>query len=123
LHPRLRFSAGDFVYFLARSESLPRLGALFDPHSTPDRLDEHRYFGDFLLRGDVRLEELAEVYDLPVEAGEGPQTLAQHFARVYHDRVVVGDRVRLGAAELVVRETEDGLVVRVGLRLPMLPHS
>jgi cell volume regulation protein A len=123
LHPRLRFSAGDFVYFLARSESLPRLGALFDPHSTPDRLDEHRYFGDFLLRGDVRLEELAEVYDLPVEAGEGPQSLAQHFARVYHDRVVVGDRVRLGAAELVVRETEDGLVVRVGLRLPMLPHS
>jgi cell volume regulation protein A len=123
LHPRLRFAAGDFVYFLARAESLARLSALFDPHRAPDRLEEHRYFGDFLLRGDVRLEELADVYDLPVEPADGPKTLAQYFARVYHDRVVVGDRVRVGAAELVVREIENGAVVRVGLRLPMLPHA
>lgn len=124
LHPGVRFAPGDFVYFLARGEALGYLGGLFDPHRAPERLEEHRYFGDFLLHGDVLLSDLAAVYDFPVPPAEAGKTLAQYLAQVFHNRVVVGDRVRIGSAELVVREVEAGEVRRVGLRLPPFtsPH-
>lgn len=124
LRPRLRFAPGDFVYFLARGESLGYLGDLFDPHRAPERLEEHRYFGDFLLHADVLLSELAAVYDFPVPPADAGKTLAQYLAQAFHNRVVVGDRVRIGSAELVVREVEAGEVRRVGLRLPPFasPH-
>jgi len=119
LRPDLKFAPGDYVYFLTRPQGLAHLSSLFDSHRVPDRLEEHRYFGDFLLYGDAVLGDLASVYGLPVDAEDAQKTLAQYLAEVFHDRVVVGDRARVGAAELVVREVENGKVARVGLRLPM----
>jgi potassium/hydrogen antiporter len=119
LRPDLQFAPGDYVYFLTRPQGLGHLSALFDPHRVPARLEEHRYFGDFLLYGDAVLGDLASVYGFPVDAAEAQKTLAQYLAEVFHGRVVVGDRARVGAAELVVREVENGKVTRVGLRLPM----
>jgi cell volume regulation protein A len=121
LQPGLRFAPGDYVYFLARPEGVTHLSALFDPHRVPDRLEEHRYFGDFLLYGDAILGDLASVYDLPVEQKDAHKSLAEYLAEIFHGRVVVGDRVRVGSAEVVVREIENGYVKRVGLRLPMAP--
>jgi potassium/hydrogen antiporter len=119
LQPELRFMPGDYVYFLTRPQGLAHLSILFDPHRLPDRLEEHRYFGDFLLYGDALLGDLASVYDLPVEEKDSHKSLAEFLAEVFHGRVVVGDRVRVGSAEVVVREVENGTVKRVGLRLPM----
>jgi cell volume regulation protein A len=119
LEPQLRFAPEDYVYFLTRPEGLPLLSALFDPHSAPDRLEEHRYFGDFVLYGDAVLGDLASVYDLPVEPADAHKTLAQYLDEVFHGRAVVGDRARVGSAEIVVREVEQGSVKRVGLRLPL----
>jgi cell volume regulation protein A len=119
LHPGLRFAPDDYVYFLTRPEGLAHLSILFDPHSVPDRLEEHRYFGDFVLYGDAVLGDLASVYDLPVEPADAQKTLAQYLDEVFHGRAVVGDRVRVGSAEVVVREVEHGKVTRVGLRLPL----
>jgi cell volume regulation protein A len=45
------------------------------------------------------------------------KSLGEYLDEAFHGRAVVGDRVRLGAAELVVREIEDGRISRVGLRL------
>ena len=119
LDPALRIAPDDYVYFLTRPEGLTHLSSLFDPHVAPDRLEEHRYFGDFVLYGDAVLGDLASVYDLPVDPADVQKTLAQYLGEVFHGRAVVGDRVRLGSAEVVVREVEDGRVKRVGLRLPM----
>jgi cell volume regulation protein A len=119
LRPELAFTPGDFVYFLTRPAGLAYLGGLFDPHHVPDRLEEHRYFGDFLLHGDALLGDLASVYDLPVEPGDADKSLAEFLARRFHGRAVVGDRASLGSAEIVVREVENGTITRVGLRLPM----
>jgi cell volume regulation protein A len=119
LQPQLKFAPGDYVYFLARPEGLVHLSSLFDPHRGPDRLEEHRYFGDFLLYGDAVLGDLASVYDFPVESKDAHKTLAEYLSEVFHGRVVVGDRVRVGSAEVVVREVENGTVKRVGLRLPL----
>src|SRR5688572_17787608 len=117
LRPGLRFAPGDYVYFLAQPRSIPHLSKLFDPHRVPDRLEEHRYFGDFVLHGDAMLGDLAAVYGIAVSDGASVKSLADYLAEAFHGRAVVGDRVRLGSAELVVREIENGRISRVGLRL------
>jgi len=117
LRPGLLFAPGDYVYFLARPRSIPHLSKLFDPHRVPDRLEEHRYFGDFVLKGDAVLGDLAAVYGLAVPEGASDKSLADYLAAAFHGRAVVGDRVRLGSAELVVREIENGRISSIGLRL------
>ncbi len=117
LRAGLQFRPADYVYLLAQPKSLARLSKLFDPHVEPDRLEEHRYFGDFVLNGDAVAGELAAVYGFGVPEGTADKTLSQYLDAAFRGRVVVGDRLGLGGAELVVREIEDGKVTRVGLRL------
>jgi cell volume regulation protein A len=115
--PGLEFRPGDFIYFLAQPHGIPLLGKLFDPHRVPERLEEHRYFGDFVLNGDAMLGDLAATYGLEAPEGAAAKSLADYLDEAFHGRAVVGDRVALGGAELVVREIENGSISRVGLRL------
>lgn len=117
LRPQLGFAHGDFVHLLAQPKSVPALNRLFDPHRAPDRLEEQRYFGDFVLNADAVLGELAEVYGIEVPPRHAGKTLAQYLDEQTHGRVVVGDRAPLGNAVLVVRELQDARVSRVGLKL------
>lgn len=117
LRSGVQFRAGDYVYLLASPKSLPRLGQLFDPHVEPERLEQHRYFGDFVLNGDAIVGELAAVYGFEVAHDASEKTLAQLLDDAFRGRVVVGDRLALGAAELVVREIDADRVTRVGLRV------
>ncbi|MEW5862496.1 MAG: potassium/proton antiporter [Pseudomonadota bacterium] len=118
LRPDLAIAPGDHVYFIARPEEVERLAELFDARQVPDRLEEHRYFGDFLLHGETVLGELASVYGFAVPQALERKTVADYLNETLHGRVVVGDRVVLGPVELVVRELRAGRVARVGLRLP-----
>ena len=117
LNAGLRFAPRDYVYVLAQPKDLAHVNRLFDPHQAPDRLEEHRYFGDFVLNGEARLGDLAEVYGLQIPADKGERTLAEFLDEVFHGRAVIGDGVSLGSAGLVVREMEEGKVSRVGLKL------
>jgi cell volume regulation protein A len=117
LAPGVRLNPGDFVYILAEPQRLRELNKLFDPHRAPDRLEEHRYFGDFVLNGEAVLGDLADVYGIEVPADARHKTLAQYLGERFHGRVVVGDRASLGHAQLVVREISAGLPARVGLKL------
>jgi cell volume regulation protein A len=117
LRPGLGCAPGDYVYVLAQPKLLPQVNKLFDPHQAPDRLEEHRYFGDFVLNGDSLLDEVADVYGLDIPASAVGRTLAKYLDELFHGRVVVGDRASLGNAVLVVRELQEGRVSRVGLKL------
>ena len=117
LGPGLRLAPGDYVYFLAEPRALALLGKLFDPHRVPERLEEQRYFGDFVVNGDALLGDLASVYGVEVPEEQARKTLADYLSERSHGRVVVGDRAPLGNAQLVVRELRDGKVSRVGLKL------
>jgi potassium/hydrogen antiporter len=117
LRPELQFEAGDFLHVLAEPKTVPALNRLFDPHRAPDRLEEHLYFGDFVLNGDALLGDLAAVYGIEVPEEHAGKTLAEYLDERSHGRVVVGDRAPLGNALLVVRELQDGRVSRVGLKL------
>ncbi|MDP1672167.1 MAG: potassium/proton antiporter, partial [Burkholderiales bacterium] len=117
LLPGLKFELRDYVYLLAQPKNLTYLGKLFDPHLEPDRLEEHRYFGDFVLNGDAVMADLGMAYGIVIPDEIGNMTLAAYLSRMFRGRTVVGDRADLGRAQLVVREIEDGQVHRVGLRL------
>ena len=117
LRPDLGFQPGDYVYLLAQPKSLQAANKLFDAHQAPDRLEEHRYFGDFVLNGEAVLGELGQVYGLEVPDVHAEQTLSTYLDTLFHGRAVVGDRASLGNAMLVVREIQDGRVSRVGLKL------
>jgi cell volume regulation protein A len=117
LRPELGFKPGDYVYMLAQPKFLAQANKVFDPHQAPERLEEHRYFGDFVLNGDATLGDVADVYGLDVPQGYAGQTLAAYLDERFHGRVVVGDRASLGNAVLVVREMQEGRVSRVGLKL------
>jgi cell volume regulation protein A len=113
----LALAPRDYVHLLARPRNVPALNRLFDPHRAPDHLEEHRYFGDFVLNGDAVLGNVSAVYGIEVPAEHAARTLAEYFHERSHGRVVVGDRAPLGRAELVVREMAEGRVTRVGLKL------
>jgi cell volume regulation protein A len=117
MRPELRLAARDFVHLLAQPKAVHALNRLFDPHQAPARLEEHLYFGDFVLKGDARLGDLAEVYGVEVPAAHLGKTLSEYLNERSHGRVVIGDRAPLGNALLVVRDVDGGRVTEVGLKL------
>jgi potassium/hydrogen antiporter len=86
----LTLLSDDLVYIFTDPSHIPQLNRLFDPHRVPDRLEE-----------DARHDE----------------TIAQYLVRRFHERPVVGDRAKLGKAELVVKNIENGRITKVGLRI------
>ena len=108
---------GDYVYLFAPGAVVSGLDHVFATMPQPDYLEEHEFFGDFVLNGAARLGDVAAAYGFNVDADIASHTLADYLARVYKRRPVVGDRHRFGGVEFVVREMRDGVITLVGLRL------
>lgn len=110
--------AGDYVYVLAVPEHLESLNRMFGVVHGPDRLEEHRFFGDFVLNGDAKVADIEAVYGLGLDSIDPEETLAVFLARKLRGAPVVGDRLRVGGVELVVRAVgARGVVAQVGLKL------
>jgi cell volume regulation protein A len=108
---------GDYVYVLAIPEHLEALNRMFGVAHGPERLEEHRFFGDFVLNGDARVADVEAVYNLGLNYRDPDETLAAFLAHQFRGNPVVGDRLRAHGVELVVRALEKGVVTRVGLKL------
>lgn len=113
-----RLAPGDLVYVLGREEDSTALGELFSSAAAPEYLEKRQFYGDFTLRGDARMDDLARLYGLPVPEGAGDRALADFLAARLRGLPVVGDRFRLGNVEFVVRDMEGGRITQVGLRIP-----
>lgn len=108
---------GDYVYVLAIPEHVEALNRMFGVAHGPDRLEEHRFFGDFVLNGDACVADIETIYGLGLDYRNPEETLAAFLDRKFEGVPVVGDRLRAHGVELVVREVEKGVVTRVGLKL------
>lgn len=117
LRPDMTLAAGDSAYVLALPRQIPAINRLFDPHLVPDRLEEHRFFGDFTLNGDADLATITEMYGFSFQNAKPGDSLARYLDRAFHKRPVVGDRVRIGSVEFVVRDVEADKITKVGLRI------
>jgi cell volume regulation protein A len=111
-------AADDWLYLLARESDSAALGDLLAAAPAPAYLEKRQFYGDFVVRGEARMGDLAAQYGLPLPAGLEEQSL-ESFLRARLPRLpVAGDRHRLGNMEFVVREVEAGRITRVGLRIP-----
>lgn len=115
--------ANDYLYILTPPDRLPELDRVLVAQHGPARLEEHVFFGDFVLNGDTPLAALASAYDLSIPDQQSEdETLNHYLLRVFKQRAVVGDRVRLNNMEFVVREIEHGHITRVGLKITRPPR-
>ncbi len=108
--------AGDHAYLLAPPEKAQALDRFFvdlPPPATPDL----RLLGDFFVSGEVTLGTLGEIYGLAVAPQETATALADWFAANLQHKPRVGDRLPLGAIQLVVNGVAKGRVTTVGLDL------
>ena len=109
--------AGDYVSLLAAKSELPQLDLVFQAKMPTHDPEEQRYFGEFALNPEARVDELVAAYNFEVPPESGRLSLAAFVASVL-SKPVVGDRLRLGRAELVVKKMDGVRIVELGLRLP-----
>jgi len=112
-----RLQVGDYVSLLASEHQLPDLDELFRSTRRPAREAEQRYFGEFHLLPTAPMSEVAAAYGVVAPPGTEGLDVREVFAR-FLPNAVVGDRLRLGDIELVVRKMERDRITDLGLRLP-----
>jgi cell volume regulation protein A len=112
--PPALLQEGDIACVLAPEDSYQRVGEFFAAGSGQAGELTRSFFGDFVLNGDARVEEVCEAYGVaPVGSG----TLEAFLRARLKGRPVVGDAVEVGDIELTVREMEGARIVKVGLKL------
>ncbi|MCP1674059.1 cell volume regulation protein A [Natronocella acetinitrilica] len=108
----------DYLYLLTPPERLPELDRVLVADHGPARLEETRFFGEFVLNGDVPLAALANTYELDIpERGDEDESLSDYLQRLFKNRAVVGDRVKVNHMEFVVRAMEGQRITQVGMKL------
>lgn len=115
IHEAGRLRVGDQVYIFAQPKLVPLLDRLFARPAALDPADRD-FFGDFAIDAETKMAELSDAYGLAVGAEEAKLSIAEYIGRRLHGSAEVGDRVPLGAVELIIREmSEDREIVGVGL--------
>ncbi|MDX1705964.1 potassium/proton antiporter [Pseudidiomarina sp.] len=114
-----QFEEGDIALVVAKVQHKDEISRVLAAGGKARELSSSDFFGDFSLRGDLTLADVAGFYplgDLP--DGIAGKTLNDYFAEKFHRRVVVGDQLRLGQVQLTVRELrDDGEIASVGVKL------
>lgn len=112
---RMEIASGDLVYVITPDEHMTVLDLLFVPADDLEESEQQRFFGTFTLNGDAPLGEVVEMYGGEVAQAIRSMTLAQYIDRQFRRRPGVGDYVRFGKLNLVVREMHQGQVAKVGI--------
>ena len=107
--------AGDLVTWFCTPTDQDHLSEWFRAGSAELRA----FFGDFTVRGDVSVADMAMAYGLTdVPAADLDRDLDHLFQHNARGAPVVGDRCRLGALVLRVRAVQGKKVTLVGVTLP-----
>ncbi len=111
---------GDKVYLFVSSElQRPVLDRLFGGGGTSDK----GICGDFPIAPTTTFAELEWMYGLTVDKGIRDYSIAELFEQEFSD-IEVGDRLSLGAIELVVHGLENGILTEVGIDIdPEFRHQ
>ncbi|HET8881295.1 MAG TPA: potassium/proton antiporter [Solimonas sp.] len=109
--------ARDYVSLLAAHDQLTALDRIFESVKQPSEPATRRYFGDFTLDGDASVAALCDSYGIAVPDGAGDKTVAQ-LLLTHLPHPVIGDRLRLGDIQLVIKSIDGDRPTTIGLRLP-----
>lgn len=110
--------AGDYISLLAAESDLEKLDAVFQSRRPRGKLPgAQQFFGEFAIAPDALARDLADTYNISLPEGAEDLSVAKLVMR-FLPRPVTGDRLRLGAVELVVRSMEGRNIQAIGIRLP-----
>ncbi|MES2489944.1 MAG: potassium/proton antiporter [Pseudomonadota bacterium] len=110
--------AGDFVSLLVAETDLERLDTVFKAkRQRADAAASRQFFGEFEISLEAAAKDLAENYGVKLPESTNELNVGQLVLK-FLPRPVVGDRLRLGHIELVVRRMEGGELREIGVRLP-----
>lgn len=109
--------AGDQLLLLVRGQDAESLDRLLTGERIPEHLRDANFYGEFVLEGDARIDQVAEIYGIDLPEGSHAISLDDAFRAGFPNGPVVGDRMMLGTMELVVREVHQDRVRRVGLKI------
>lgn len=112
-----RLQAGDYISLLTAHAQLPVLDRLFESAQEVAEPSARRFFGEFVVAAGASVEELCQAYGVAVPA-EGVGRTVGDLVRQHLPHPVVGDRLRLGELQLVVRAVDGDRPLQIGLRLP-----
>jgi len=112
----LKLQSGDRLAVIGNDEAEKPLARLFSSVESIPALKERTFFGAFELNANVELAALAQNFGVSVPQEHMEQSLSDYIRLRLHTAPVVGDRVPLGAIELVVKAVDAGQVTRVGLK-------
>jgi NhaP-type Na+/H+ and K+/H+ antiporter len=105
--------AGDLVTVVSPAALVAEIEGMFR---------ESADSGELIFNTQTRLGDLSDYYGIGVPLGCTAETTLGEFARAkLRGRPAAGDVIRLGAVELVVRESAAGRVRSLGLRLRHRP--
>jgi cell volume regulation protein A len=110
---------GDYAYFLAPQDRLRTLDQLFVGHAELLAHDDP-FFGEFDFSGEVKLGDMAALYDLAPSTADAEKTISELFHDRFDGRPEVGDNLRVAGAVLVARQVDNDQVVRAGLQFAEL---
>jgi cell volume regulation protein A len=113
----LKLEPADRLAVIGTDAAEKPLARLFTSVESIPALKESTFFGAFELNANVELAALAQNIGLSVPAEQADKTLAEYIRDQLHTTPVVGDRVAMGKAEIVVKAVDDGQVTRVGLKI------
>jgi potassium/hydrogen antiporter len=109
---------GDYSYFLVGRDRLARLDSLFrESPEVARRLG--LFFGELPIRGETRLSEVEQFYDLDFGSHDADVTLAD-WATERLDKPALDAVLPVPGGKLVVRRLEAGRIASVGLQLDEL---
>ena len=111
---------GDYVLALARPQDLGLLDRLFGPRPDRSKADARGLLGEFSFDGATALAAITHLYD-PAAKIDVAMTLAEFMAENFAGRPAVGDRMRFGAIELIVRDMQGDAITQVGVELDPTP--
>lgn len=118
LHPSgsTTLHAGDILCVIGHEQDLPALGKLFS--QAPQRGQDLRFFGDFVLEGEAELGAIAALYGLKLSDIDGHTPLGRFIALEIGGQPVVGDQVEWNGMTWTVAQMDGNKVAKVGVRFP-----
>jgi cell volume regulation protein A len=116
MHKTRSVQDGDFVYLFTPPEQLPLIDKLFSSSRALEQ-DDRDFYGDLELSPDATVGQIADMYGLPLPQAGTKLTLRELLRHEFGGSCELGDRIRVGGVELIVRDVQDGEILSVGLAL------